>query len=462
MVFSSLEFLFGFLPVFLIVYYLLPAAWKNGWLLLGSLAFYTYGTWSHPVHLLVLLAGVTLNYALARGIDGGRFRKLWFSVGLLADLGLLFYFKYAAFFLGAVSDALHLGWTVSEQVLPLGISFFTFRAVSYLADVYRGKERAERSLWSIGNYFLLFPTVVSGPLVRYGDIRQRLAQRSVGLAAVDHGLREFVIGLGLKVLLADQIGKLWSDVASIGYDSISTPLAWMGLIAYSFQLYLDFYGYSRMAVGLGLMLGFQLPRNFCYPYTARSMTEFWRKWHMSLGQWFRDYVYIPLGGSREGRFKTFRNLFVVWLCTGLWHGADWNFLLWGLILFLLLAIEKAGWKNVLDRHRILSRIYMLLAIPLTWLVFAISDLGQLKTYFLRLFPVNGQFLGAYTKDFLKYGKMYGVLLVICALFCTPLPRRLYRKLSQSPWVILILLTILWGSLYCLFQGVNDPFMYFRF
>lgn len=461
MVFSSLEFLFGFMPLFLIVYYLLTPKGKNVWLLLGSLAFYTYGSWSNPVHLLVLLAGFVWNYVLARFI-GDRRRTFWFVLGVLTDLGLLFYFKYASFFLGAIRDALHLGWDVTEKALPLGISFFTFRAISYLTDVYWGKERAERSLLSVGIYFLMFPTVVSGPLARYGEIRDRLTKRTVSLTTVDHGLREFVIGLGLKVLLADQIGKLWSDVSAIGYESISTPLAWMALLAYSFQLYLDFYGYSRMAVGLGLMLGFQLPRNFCYPYTARSMTQFWRQWHMSLGQWFRDYVYIPLGGSREGRFKTFRNLMVVWLCTGLWHGAGWNFLLWGLILFLLLAIEKAGWKHVLDEHRIVSRIYMFLTIPLTWLVFAISDLGQLKTYFLRLFPVNGPFLGAFARDYLKYGKMYGVLLLVCVLFCTPLPRRLYRKLSQRPWVIPVLLAILWGSLYCLFQGVNDPFLYFRF
>lgn len=462
MIFSSLEFLFGFLPLFFVVYYLLPAAWRNGWLLVGSLAFYVYSAWEYPVHILVLCLSVVVNYGAARRIGEGRCPKLWLALGLVFNLGLLCYYKYAAFVLKNLFAVLDLGWTVQTPVLPLGLSFFTFQAIAYLADVYRGKERPERSLLAVSVYFTMFPRMTSGPIVTYGSIRERLSKRHVNLAMVDMGLREFVIGLGLKVLLANQLGLLWSDVAAIGFDSISTPLAWMALIAYSLQLYLDFYGYSRMAVGLGLMMGFDLPRNFCYPYTARSMTQFWRLWHMTLGQWFRDYIYIPLGGSRQGRFRTFRNLLVVWLCTGLWHGADWNFLLWGLLLFLLVAVEKAGWKKVLDRHLILSRIYMLFAVLMSWLLFAISDLAQFKTYFLRLFPIGGSFLGAYTRDFLKYGKTYGVLLLLGILFSTPLPRRIYRKISHSFWAIPLLLAVFWACLYCLFRGLNDPFLYSRF
>ncbi len=462
MTFSSLEFLFGFLPLFFVVYYLIPSAWRNGWLLVGSVAFYVYGAWEHPVHILILCLSVVVNYIAAQRIGEGGHPKVWLVLGLAFNLGILFYYKYAAFVLKNLFAVLDLDWTVQTPVLPLGLSFFTFQAIAYLADVYRGKEQPERSLLTVGVYFTMFPRMTSGPIVTYGSIRERLSKRHVNLAMVDMGLREFVIGLGLKVLLANQLGLLWSDVTAIGFDSISTPLAWMGLIAYSLQIYLDFYGYSCMAVGLGMMLGFDLPKNFCYPYTARSMTQFWRLWHMTLGQWFRDYIYIPLGGSRQGRFRTFRNLLVVWLCTGLWHGADWNFLLWGLLLFLLVAVEKAGWKKVLDRHLILSRIYMFFAVLMSWLLFAISDLAQLKTYFLRLFPIGGSFLGAYTKDFLKYGKTYGVLLLLGILFCTPLPRRIYRKISHSFWAIPLLLAVFWACLYCLFQGLNDPFLYFRF
>lgn len=462
MVFSSLEFIFAFLPIFFAVYYIVPFRFKNVWLLAGSLGFYFWGVRDTPAHFVLLCAGVVVTYAAGIQIGKSKNPKAWLKFGLIYNFAFLFIFKYAGFFLRSLGGIFGQEWNIRDPVLPLGISFFTFQAASYIIDVYNGRLRPERSLVKAGAYLSMFPQLIAGPIVTYGTVKNDMDSRKARLAMVDRGLREFTIGLGLKVLLANRIGKLWTDAATIGYESISTPLAWMAIAAYSFQIYLDFYGYSRMAVGLGMMLGFKFPRNFNYPYTARSMTQFWRQWHMTLSQWFRDYLYIPLGGSRSGKLKTLRNLLIVWLCTGLWHGADWNFILWGLILFILLCIEKAGLKKLLDKSKIVSRVYMLLAIPLTWLVFALPDLTKIRVFLGRLFPFGASTQGAFAGDFIKYGKMYGVYLIICAIFCTPIPRRIYKKIESKPWSAFILLAILIACIYCLFMGMDDPFLYFRF
>lgn len=464
MVFSSLSFIFGFMPAFFILYYLTPNRFRNVTLLIGSLVFYAVGTKDIPSYFFLLVLSLVINLWLGQKIRYSRRRKKgWLLAGLLYNFGILFVFKYLGFFSETIHHLFGVSLPTIDFILPPGISFFTFQVVSYLADVYRGADYRTGSYLQVGTYLCMFPQLIAGPIITYRQVESQMQERKHSWVLFDNGLREFCIGLALKVILANQIGNLWKDVTTIGYESISTPLAWMGILAFSFQLYFDFYGYSLMATGLGQMLGMNFPRNFFYPYVACSMTEFWRRWHITLSQWFRDYVYIPLGGSRCGTFRTFRNLFVVWLCTGFWHGASWNFILWGLLLFILIMIEKLGWKDIAERSPLLGHLYMLLAIPLTWMVFAITDLNQIKVYFCRLFPffgVGGEFV--YARDYLKYGRTYGVLLLLCFLFCTPLPRRFYKKYSRSIPVTLALFAVFWASIYCLYIGLNDPFLYFRF
>ena len=310
---------------------------------------------------------------------------------------------------------------------------------------------------------LLFPKLLSGPLMDPLSLQQQLsAPPRPGLEDFDSGLRDFVLGLSMKVLLANQIGGLWRQVGNIGYESVSTPLAWMGIAAYSLQLYLDFCGYSWMALGLGRMLGFRLPRNFEHPYAARSMRDFWRRWHISLSSWFRDYVYIPLGGSREGKARTYLNLLAVWVLTGLWHGSTLNFLLWGLFLFVLIALERAGWDRVLDKSRVLSRVYMVLMIPLSWLLFAIPSVGRIGVYLGRLFPIVSRGVAVNAGDWLQYGKQYWWLLVLGIVFSTPGPEKLWNRIRSSWLGTVILAVLFWACVYCMSVATNDPFLYFSF
>lgn len=472
MVFSSLEFLLVFFPVFFLIYYLLPFRMKNGFLLIGSLCFYFYGSRRYPAYAFLLIVAVCCDYLLARliGSSSGRRRKFCLVVGLICNFGWLFALKYAAFVsasLNGLIPALFPGSAFAlplmDWVLPVGISFYTFQGVSYLIDVYRGDIPAEPSLLKLGTYLCMFPVVTAGPIVKYGEVAEHLNRRTFSPKAVGDGAKEFILGLGLKVLLANRIGPLWKAVGTIGFESVSTPLAWMGIAAFSFQIYFDFYGYSLMAVGLGRMLGFELPQNFRYPYTALSMTDFWRRWHITLGRWFREYLYIPLGGNRRGFPITVRNLLIVWLTTGVWHGASWNFVVWGLLLFLLMLIERMGLKKILEKYRPLGRLYMLLVIPLSWLPFAIADFSQLWRYLGRLFPfVPVKDAVIYAGDYLKYGRMYGFLLLLGFVFCTPWPRKVFDRFRDTAWGTLLLLAVFWASLYGLYKGMNDPFMYFQF
>jgi len=470
-VFSSLPFLFVFLPVFFLLYGLAPRRWKNLLLFLGSVGFYAYGALETPLYIVLLLATILVNWIIGQKMAFGRpRRKLWLTVGLVYDFLWLLVFKYAGFFFDngaaiwnmATGDSISRSWSL---ILPIGISFYTFQIASYLIDVYRETVEPARSFVDLGAYLCMFPQLIAGPIVQYNQVATELEQRTTSLSAIDRGLRTFVLGLGSKVLLANRIGSLWTDVQAAGFDSLSTPAAWMAAAAYSFQLYFDFYGYSLMAVGLGQMMGFDLPENFRDPYQSVSMTEFWRRWHITLGSWFREYVYIPLGGNRGGGIKTVRNLLIVWLLTGFWHGASWNFVLWGLLLFVLLVIERAGLRAFLEKHRWLGHGYMILLIPLSWMLFAITDFSQLGVFFYRLFPLDGRFGGLYAQDWLDYGRTYGWLLGLGLLFCTPLPKKLWHRLEDSSlrWLTVpVLLAIFWGAVYCLFRGLNDPFLYFRF
>lgn len=471
MVFSSIAFIMYFMPVFFLVYYILPASYKNAWLFLASLGFYYYGVRGNPGYLLLMIMSVVVNFVAGKLIEvqkTKRARKAWLVVGIVYDLGWLILFKYLGFLienLNALFGAMHVKVQLEtwNLILPIGISFYTFQIISYLVDVYRRETKAEKSLISLGTYLCMFPQLIAGPIVNYHLIQEQLHKRKHSMEKVESGLKVFALGLAYKVLLANRVGHLWTEVTAIGYESISTPLAWMSIVAYSLQLYFDFYGYSLMAIGLGRMMGFDFPQNFNNPYMAVSMTDFWRRWHMTLGGWFREYVYIPLGGNRGGFAKTVRNMFVVWLLTGLWHGASWNFVLWGLLLFVLLFVEKAGLGKVLERHKALGHIYMILWIPLSWLVFVITDLSQLGIYLQKLFPFFGN-AGTvlFQGDYLKYGKTYGIYLVLGILFATGVQEKLLKKNKNRLWVILLLLALFWASVYCMYLGMDDPFLYFRF
>lgn len=469
MVFSSLKFIFVFLPVFLIIYFVLPKVWKNFWVFVGSIGFYAFGTLDKPQYILLLLMSVIVNFVLGKFIEkdksGGK-RPL--ILGIVYNLAWLCVFKYSDFIfenINALSGVFGGGELVSpwNLLLPVGISFYTFQSISYLIDVYRKDIDAETSFTNFGAYLVMFPQLIAGPIVKYRDIKAEMRRRKTSFENFDQGLRIFTLGLGMKVLLANRIGSLWSDIQAVGFESISVPVAWMGIFAFSFQLYFDFYGYSMMAIGLGRIMGFTIPQNFAHPYESLSMTEFWRRWHMTLGSWFREYVYIPLGGNRVSMPRVYFNLLVVWLLTGFWHGAGWNFLLWGLVLFVIIAIEKAGLKKILDKVKAFGHVYMLFLIPLTWMIFAITDMHDLGVYAGRLIGISAsEGNTVFAGDFTKFINLYGGLMAICAVLSVSGPAKLFNKIKDNVLGSLILFAIFWGSIYCLYIGLNDPFLYFRF
>ncbi|MBR4509099.1 MAG: MBOAT family protein [Ruminococcus sp.] len=464
MVFSSLEFLFIFLPAFMLVYGLVPKKYKNATIFAGSVIFYSVGVISRPVYILLFLLTILFNFIIGEFIYNFRkASKLWLTVGIVFNFWWLIFFKYTGFLFENINALFHAHLPVKDIILPIGISFYTFQSVSYLIDVYRRRARAESNFISYGAYISMFPQLIAGPIVKFRIVSRMLRHRKHTAAMIEEGLKTFTIGLGFKVLIANQIGGLWSDIGNIGFHSISAPLAWMGIIAYSFQLYFDFCGYSYMAIGLGKIMGFELPKNFDHPYMSLTMGEFWRRWHMTLGMWFREYIYIPLGGSRCGKLKTIRNYFIVWAFTGLWHGASWNFIIWGMVLFALIMLERFVIGKYLERFKVLGHLYMLFVIPLTWLIFAVTDISQLGVYFCRLLPfIPQQTYPVLEHDYLKYLGIYWKFFLAGAVFSTDLPERIYKKIKDTIAIKLVLLAVFWLSVYCIYKGMNDPFMYFRF
>ncbi len=466
MVFSSLSFLFWFLPFFLAVYYLSPNRYKNLCLFGFSVAFYAFGTIEKPYYIVLILLTAFINYEIALLMQKKEpYKKLFLVVGIIIDFGTLFVFKYLDFILENLNIVLSFlrspfRFSPLELVLPIGISFYTFQIISYLTDVYRGTILAEQSFLKFATYVMMFPKLTMGPITRYGSVEYALTSRKHSLKMFKDGAIDFILGLGLKVLLANRIGVVWNDVCVIGFESISVPLAWLGIISYSLHIYFDFYGYSLMAIGLGKMLGFRLPQNFRYPYLSRSMTEFWRRWHITLGKWFKEYIYIPLGGNRKGKVRTVLNLAVVWIFTACWHGSGWNFIIWGLFLFAVIVIEKAFLYRILNKIPILGHIYMMMLIPVSWLIFATDNLQDLVTYLGRLFGIGG--IAVYKLDYSTYGTAFYILLAIGLLFCSRIPAAICDSLRRTPAIYPILAAVFGASIYFLCKGMNDPFMYFRF
>ena len=472
MSFSSLKFIFIFLPAFILLYGLSPKKFKNAVIAVGSIVFYCWGFYLADIKKPLYIASFTgllimsslLNYILGQFIqDLQKTKRFWLCVGIIINFLWLIFFKYLTFGTENIKLLFGTDITVKRLIMPVGISFYTFQNVSYITDVYRGKSSPERSFINYFVYNSMFPQLVQGPIVRYRNVSAKLRNRSHTIKKVETGLKYFTIGLGYKVLIADQIGGLWHDISMIGFDSISTPLAWLGIVAYSFQLYFDFNGYSLMAIGLGKLLGFELPKNFDYPYMSLTMTEFWRRWHMTLGSWFKDYVYIPLGGNRKGKARQLLNLLAVWLFTGIWHGASWNFIIWGLVLYLIIVLEKFCIGDFLNKYKIAGHLWMFLLIPLTWLIFAVTDIGQLGIYFRKLVPLlRYEYEYVFKGDYLKYWKIYRLYFIAGAVFSTRLPKRIFRKIKDTPFMALILLAVFWLSVYCIDKGANDPFMYYTF
>ena len=470
MVFSSVMFLFRFLPFFFLLYFLIPGRGKNVVLFLGSLFFYA---WGEPVYVLLMLFSTVVDYINGRLI--GRYRgrsqaKAFLVSSVMINLFILCFFKYADFLIRSVNGLTGAGLPLLNLPLPIGISFYTFQTMSYTIDVYRGKAKVQRNLLDFGVYVTMFPQLIAGPIVKYSSVEEALHNRKVDILCISHGLKRFVTGLAKKALLANTIGELWADISVMEFGNLSVFTAWMGVLAFAFQIYFDFSGYSDMAIGLGEILGFHFPENFNYPYIASSVTEFWRRWHISLGSWFREYVYIPLGGNRRGVSRQMLNILIVWMLTGIWHGAGWNFLLWGLWFAFLLIVEKLFLGKVLDRlPGGIGILYNALAVLLGWVLFALSTPFEIGSYLAAMFGFRGSLIDS--QGLYLFGE-YFILFAIAAIAATPLPGLLVGRLerAETGWGIALyrlgekvlpaLLLLL--SVAVIVDGTFNPFLYFRF
>ena len=462
--FSSLPFLFGFLPLTLALYFAAPPRWRNLVLLLTSLVFYG---WGEPVYLGIMVLSILIDYTHGLLVERYRSRdKLarWFvAESVLLNLGLLGFFKYWDFFAANLSLIPGVSIPTLGLPLPIGISFFTFQTMSYTVDVYRRDAPAQRDIVAFGAYVTMFPQLVAGPNVRYREVAAELKERVNTTADFAAGAGRFTVGLAKKVLLANSIGALWdAELAAQSAGMLTALGGWLGIAAYGFQIYFDFSGYSDMAIGMGRMLGFHFPENFARPYTAASVTEFWRRWHISLTTWFREYLYIPLGGSRRGTARTVRNIFIVWLCTGFWHGASWNFILWGLHFFLWLMLEKYLLKDFLQRlPRWLRHAYTLLVVFAGWGIFAMEDLSVCGGYFRVCF--GGGALWSAVDGY--YLRTYAVLLVLLTVGSANTVKAVWERLPERAREALAPVLMLAGLVLCtayLVDGSYNPFLYFRF
>jgi alginate O-acetyltransferase complex protein AlgI len=467
MVFSSLIFLFFFLPITMIVYFLSGKKLKNIVLLLSGLVFYA---WGEPVYVLIMITSAAIDYFAGRLLDkysnNDKLRRVFLLVSVVMNLGLLAVFKYSSFFIGIVNDLTIFDIKDPKLPLPIGISFYTFQSMSYTIDLYRRNISVQKKFTSFLCYVTLFPQIVAGPIVRYSDVANEIDDRSITVNKVSDGIGIFIKGLAKKVLIANNIGMLWTAVKAMEYSEISALTAWLGILAFTFQIYFDFSGYSDMAVGLGKMLGFNFPQNFDHPYKSKSVTEFWRRWHITLGTWFREYVYIPLGGNRKGLSRTCINLLITWTLTGFWHGASFNFLLWGLYFGILIVIEKLGFAKVLEKlPSAISTAYTFLIAVFGWVLFDTNTLSDTGKYFKAMFTGNGVFSDS-TAIYLLTGYLFW--LIISALGSTEIFDNSIKKLqSKSEKIYSVAKPAAVAAMFfiCtafLVNATYNPFLYFRF
>ncbi len=473
MVFSSILFLFRFLPIVLALYFLAPVKFRNLILFIMSLIFYA---WGEPVYVVLMIFSTIVDYTHGRMVqkfkDQGKMKKarLVVASSVIINLLLLGFFKYSDFLIGNINSIFNADIPLLNLTLPIGISFYTFQTMSYTIDVYRGQAPVQKNIISFGAYVALFPQLIAGPIVQYKTIANELNHHKETFDGFADGITRFVTGLGKKVLLANNIGLLWDTISATSAGELSVVMAWLGAIAFTFQIYFDFSGYSDMAIGLGKMFGFNFPENFNYPYKSKSITEFWRRWHITLGTWFREYVYIPLGGNRCKVPRQIFNIAIVWCLTGIWHGASWNFMIWGVYFGILLILEKTILKKPLEKlPSVFKHIYTMFLVIISWVIFAFDDLKLIGPYLKTMFGFGGSgFIDSTTIYTLL---SYGIMLVILVLACTDLPKRLAVKLMErikkAPAIPIIvrnvfLVAVLLMSIAYLVNASYNPFLYFRF
>lgn len=486
MVFSQLTFLYYFLPIVMIVYFFASDKIRNVLIFITGLLFYA---WGEPFYVCLMLLSTAIDYTagrlMAKYDDDNKKRKICLIVSVCMNVGLLAIFKYSDFLIDSfngvfgtsvtnpvvlVNKALNslypLGLNEKRVELPIGISFYTFQSMSYTIDLYLRNIKVQKSFLNFASYVSLFPQIVAGPIVRYEDVANELESRTVNIAKISAGIGLFVKGLAKKVLLANNIGVVWTQIKAMDYSTISVATAWLGIIAFAFQIYFDFSGYSDMATGLGKMLGFEFPKNFDHPYISKSISEFWRRWHITLGSWFRSYVYIPLGGNRNGNFKTYRNLFITWALTGLWHGASWNFILWGLFFGVLIIIERLGFGKILEKlPSAVSMLYTFVMVLFGWVLFDTDTLADAGRYYAAMFGAGGSLVDSYARYTIASN---AVMLVLCILISGGLGSRLIsfceEKNKRASAVAGVAVKI-GGLLICtayLVGATYNPFLYFRF
>ena len=467
MVFSTPLFMFYFLALTLMIYYVVPRKLRNPVILIASLLFYYWGEQDYVIIMFLSTAidfthGLIVERCKAKGNDKGA--RLAVTSSIIFNLGLLGFFKYWDFLAGSL-QAIGLGFMPVMNIhLPIGISFYTFQTMSYTIDVYRGDTRAQRNIINFGTFVTLFPQLIAGPIIKYKDLGDQINERTCSADKFSSGVQIFMVGLAKKLLLANNAGMLWDSYKAMALSDLTVAGSWLGVIAFSFQIYFDFSGYSDMAIGLGRMLGFEFLPNFNYPYISKSITEFWRRWHISLSTWFKEYLYIPLGGNRCSKKRWMFNLLIVWSATGIWHGASWNYLIWGLYFFVLLMLEKFFLLDLLKKvPTLVARFYTLFLVAVSWAIFALEDFGHLAGYLKVMFglggvPVSDGTFGYYLASYLPS-------LLLCAVASTPLGVTLYRKLKPGTQQVVCTILVVAGLVVCtayLVASTYNPFLYFRF
>lgn len=468
MVFSSVVFLYIFLPIMLLIYFIVPSKFKNAVMILASLIFFAWGEIRYILIMLILaIMDFWCGQKINKYFEDKKKRRLYLFIDVGVNLFILFFFKYADFIITNINTITNLNIPLLNIPLPIGVSFNTFQSLSYIIDVYRGTVKCEKSFYNYLAYTTLFPQIIAGPIVRYETVDEELEVKNISLNNFVSGMKRFIIGLGKKVLIANNVGVLWHLIETSTYGSMSTLLSWVGIIAFALQIYFDFSGYSDMAIGLAEIFGMKFDENFNYPYISKSITEFWRRWHITLGSWFRDYIYIPLGGNKKGFPKQIRNILIVWFLTGAWHGASWNFILWGVFFGIILIIEKLFLLKVLEKcGKIIPHIYAMLLVLISWVIFAFEDLKVVGNYIMTMFNIgNNQLIN---NEAIYYLKNYFLIIIIGIILSTPLPKMLLDKLESKKSNIisictsLIYIAILLLSTASLVSDSYNPFLYFRF
>nr|WP_173471828.1 MBOAT family protein [Eubacterium ruminantium] len=468
MLFSSITFLYVFLPAVLLLYFIAPRKIRNLILLLTSLIFYG---WGEPKYIIVMVVSIIVGYIFGR-LTGSfkkkskdKTAKLCVVLSTIVNLGILIFFKYTDFFISNINKVGGFGIKLLDLALPLGISFYTFQILSYSIDVYRGEVEPQKNIIDLAAYITLFPQLIAGPIVRYQTIEKQLKERKESIDLFASGVMRFVIGLGKKVIIANSVASMYETIKALPDEKSSVALYWVASLLFSFQIYFDFSGYSDMAIGLGRLLGFEFLENFEHPYISRSITEFWRRWHISLSSWFKDYVYIPLGGNRCKKSRMFFNIFIVWLLTGFWHGAEWNFIIWGLYYFIILMLEKSFLLRVLKKlPAVLQHIYSLFLINMGWVIFSNDNLDKLGKTLRCMFGIGN--IDLYNKTTAFYLLSFIVMIILAAIGSTEIPKKIGKKIDDSKagaiGAVIFILIVMTLSTAGLASDAFNPFMYFRF